>query len=73
MDHSTKSGIDAATAVVAGDDGTTYDGVAIALHWATALLVIVQFVSAITWDYFSKTTRQGMEASISRLAYCLRR
>ena len=62
MDHSTKSGIDAATAIVAGDDGTTYDGVAIALHWATALLVIVQFGSAMTWDYFSKATRQSMES-----------
>ena len=57
-----QTGFDTATRIVAGDDGTDYDRVAIALHWATALLVIVQFVSAITWDYFSKTTRQGMES-----------
>ena len=29
---------DTATRIIAGDDGTTYDGVAIALHWATAFL-----------------------------------
>ena len=53
---------DTATRVVAGDDGTSYDGVAIALHWATALLVIVQFAMAETWDWFAKPTRQGMES-----------
>lgn len=53
---------DTATRVVAGDDGTSYDGVAITLHWATALLVIVQFAMAETWDWFAKPTRQGMES-----------
>jgi cytochrome b561 len=53
---------DRATRVVAADDGTNYDNVAIALHWATALLVVVQFVSAITWDYFPKATQQTMQS-----------
>jgi cytochrome b561 len=53
---------DTATRILAGDDGTNYDNVAIALHWATALLVVVQFVSAVTWDYFSQGTRETMES-----------
>jgi len=53
---------DTATRIAAGDDGTNYDNVAITLHWATALLVFVQFVSAITWDYFSKPTQETMQS-----------
>ena len=51
-----------ATRIAAGDDGTNYDNVAIALHWLTAALVVVQFALAVSWDYFSKATRQGMES-----------
>ena len=51
----------AATRIVAGDDGTVYDGVAIALHWTTAMLVIVQFALGQTWDWFAKPTREFME------------
>lgn len=57
-----QTSFDTATRVLAGDDGTTYDGVAIALHWATALLVVVQFASAETWDWVAKPTRQAMES-----------
>ena len=52
---------DTATRIIAGDDGTTYDGVAIALHWATAFLVIANFALAQTWDWFAKPTRGLME------------
>ena len=52
----------ASTRVLAGDDGTNYDRVAIALHWLTAALVLVQFVSAITWDYFPREIRETMES-----------
>jgi len=52
---------DTATRIIAGDDGTTYDGVAIALHWATAFLVISNFALAQTWDWFAKPTRGLME------------
>jgi cytochrome b561 len=57
-----ESSFDTATRIAAGDDGTRYDRVAIALHWLTALLVVVQFVSAITWDSFPRDTRQAMES-----------
>jgi cytochrome b561 len=56
-----RTSFDTATRVIAGDDGTNYDNVAVALHWTTALLVLVQFVSAITWDYFPRETRETME------------
>jgi len=51
-----------ATRIAAGDDGTHYDSVAIALHWATALLVVTQFGLAETWDYFAKPTQDSMQA-----------
>ena len=57
-----RTDFDIASRIVAADDGTAYDGVAITLHWATALLVIVQFAMAVTWDWFAKPTRQGMES-----------
>jgi cytochrome b561 len=57
-----KTSFDTTTRIAAGDDGTTYDGVAIALHWATAALVIVQFLNGITWDYWAKPTRQSLES-----------
>lgn len=58
-DHST---LDTATRIAAGDDKTNYDNVAISLHWATALLVLFQFASAETWDWFSKPTRETMQS-----------
>lgn len=57
-----RTGFDTATRIAAGDEGINYDNVAIFLHWATALLVIVQFAMAVTWDYFPKATRQAMES-----------
>lgn len=51
---------DTATRIIAGDDKTNYDNVAIALHWATAALVLFQFVSAETWDWVAKPTRLTM-------------
>jgi cytochrome b561 len=57
-----RTAFDTATRIAAGNDGTNYDGVAIFLHWATALLVIVQFAMANLWDSFDKPTRQGLES-----------
>ncbi len=51
-----------ATRIIAADDGTNYDNVAIALHWMTALLVVVQFALAVTWDYFPRPTQESMQA-----------
>ena len=53
---------DTATRIVAGDDGTRYDNVAIALHWAVALLVVVQFALGVSWDWFAKPTARAMES-----------
>jgi cytochrome b561 len=54
--------LDTATRILAGDDKANYDNVAITLHWLTALLVIVQFVLAVTWDYFSRDTRENLQS-----------
>jgi len=56
-----KTGFDTATRIVAGDDGTNYDGVAIVLHWATAALVIANFALSQVWDSFAKPTRGLLE------------
>jgi cytochrome b561 len=52
---------DTATRIAAGDDGTNYDAVAIALHWATAALVFANFALGQTWDWFPKPVREVME------------
>jgi cytochrome b561 len=56
-----RTGFDRATRIAAGDDGTNYDRVAIALHWTTAFLVIANFTLAQTWDWFAKPTKGLME------------
>jgi cytochrome b561 len=57
-----RTAFDTATRIVAADDGTNYDRVAMALHWATAALVVVQFGSAMTWDWFSRPVHRAMES-----------
>jgi cytochrome b561 len=52
----------AATRIAAGDDGSNYDDVAVALHWATAILVVIQFLLGVTWDYFPKPTVGEMQS-----------
>lgn len=37
-----------------------YDSVTIALHWATAVLVLVQFALAETWDFFPRPAHHLM-------------
>jgi cytochrome b561 len=56
-----QTSFDTATRIAAGDDGTNYDNVAIALHWMTALLVVANFLLAQTWDWFAKPMRGVME------------
>jgi cytochrome b561 len=56
-----ESNFSAVTRVAAGDDGTNYDGVAIAMHWATAVLVVANLLLAKTWDWFAKPTRELMQ------------
>ena len=57
-----RNAFDTVTRIAAGDDGTNYDNVAIALHWATAALVVVQFLLAITWDYFPKDVSENLQS-----------
>lgn len=57
-----RSALHTATRIAAGDDKTNYDNVAISLHWATAFLVLFQFASAETWDWFSKPTQETMQS-----------
>ena len=54
--------LDTATRILAGDDKTDYDNVAITLHWLTALLVVVQFALAVTWDDFARDTRENLQS-----------
>jgi len=56
-----QASFDTATRIAAGDDGTSYDNVAIALHWATAVLVFANFALAQTWDWFAKPAKSLME------------
>jgi cytochrome b561 len=53
---------DTATRIAAGDDGSNYDMIAIGLHWTAALLVAVQFLLGVTWDYFPKPTVGEMQS-----------
>ena len=56
-----KTGFDTVTRIVEGDDGSSYDRVAIFLHWTTAALVVAQITLAQTWDWFAKPTQSLME------------
>jgi cytochrome b561 len=56
-----QTAFDTATRIAAGDDGTSYDPVAMSLHWATALLVVANFALAKTWDWFAKPTAETMQ------------
>jgi cytochrome b561 len=56
-----RNAIDTATRIAAGDDKTNYDNVAISLHWVTAFLVLFQFATAETWDWFPKPSRETMQ------------
>lgn len=60
MNYSHETTFDTATRIAAGDDGSTYDRVAIALHWATAALVVIQFALGQTWGWFGRPTRHLM-------------
>jgi len=46
--------------VLAGDNRTRYDGVTIALHWLTAVLVLEQFLTAQVWGLFDRPLRQTL-------------
>jgi cytochrome b561 len=47
-----------------GDDRARYDGLSIALHWATAALVFLQFGLAETWGFFPEADRDHTLAAL---------
>lgn len=57
-----RDAFDTATRIAAGDVGTDYDDVTVGLHWATAILVVIQFLLGVTWDYFPKPTVGEMQS-----------
>ena len=52
--------LDAAARVAAGAARLRYDGLAMSLHWLTALLVVTQFALAELWDGVSRPARHEM-------------
>lgn len=62
MNVQSESAFVTGTRIAAGGTGKNYDNVAVTLHWTTAALVVIQFVMAITWDYFPEPTAQAMES-----------
>jgi cytochrome b561 len=71
MSKDNETSFGTATRVLAGDDGTSYDRVAIALHWATALLVVVQMALAQMWDLWDRPTHRFMVISHMSLGIIL--
>lgn len=59
MDNSSGPTI-AATRVAAMDNPARYDNLSMALHWATAALVLLLFALAETWGYFPQPVRHLM-------------
>lgn len=53
-----------AARIAAGDDRGRYDRVAMALHWATALLVVANYLLAQIWDFLQRGTpiRHGLQS-----------
>lgn len=62
MNIQSESAFASGTRIIAGDDGTNYDNVAVALHWTTALLVVVLFGLALSWDFFPKPIQESMQS-----------
>lgn len=60
MNIETESAFGHATRVLAADDGTTYDAVAVALHWITAVLVVTQFGLSQLWGLFGRPAHHTM-------------
>lgn len=57
-----RDAFESATRIAAGDVGRNYDDVAVGLHWATAILVVIQFLLGVTWDYFPEATTRQMQS-----------
>jgi cytochrome b561 len=71
MSKENETSFGTATRVFAGDDGTNYDRVAIALHWATAVLVVLQMALAQMWDLWDRPAHRFMTISHMSLGVVL--
>lgn len=60
MSEASEGAIGKATRVIAADDGTNYDPIAIAFHWTTVLLVLVQFALSQLWGLFGRPAHHLM-------------
>lgn len=60
MNTGPKHAADAATRAAAGATRARYDSVAIAFHWTTVALVLIQFGLAETWGFFARPTRHQL-------------
>lgn len=60
MPEAAKQAVDEATRLVAGATRTRYDDFAIALHWTTVALVLLQFALGETWGWFARPARHLM-------------
>lgn len=52
--------VDEATRIAAGATRSRYDGVSIALHWTTVVLVLSLFALGELWGFFSRPVRQEL-------------
>ncbi|HEY4042041.1 MAG TPA: hypothetical protein VGM32_09390 [Rhodopila sp.] len=66
----TSSKVNVATRIAAGDDRMHYDGLARALHWLTAVLVLALFGFAELWGFAARPTREVMIMVHCRSAFC---
>jgi len=57
IQHRPSTTVKSATRVAAGDDRTSYDTVSIALHWATVILVLMQFALSQICGFVPRPTR----------------
>lgn len=60
MHQTARRTVNVASRIAAGDDRTSYDLVARALHWLTVFLVLANFLLAETWDRFGRPTHHLM-------------
>jgi cytochrome b561 len=60
MRHPPEGATATATRILAGDDGTNYDRVAMTLHWTTVVLVLVQLGLSQLWGLFGRPAHHLM-------------
>lgn len=62
MSVQSRPALDTAPRILAGDDRTRYDAVAITLHWLTVFLVLANLGLALLWEDQARPVRHLMQA-----------